>query len=36
MMGGTLLGVVSIGDVVMNIIYKQREKIKDLSIGRLI
>ncbi|HSM23420.1 MAG TPA: CBS domain-containing protein [Anaerolineaceae bacterium] len=26
-----LLGVVSIGDVVKNIIYKQREKIKDLT-----
>jgi CBS domain-containing protein len=30
-----LLGVVSIGDVVKNIIFKQREKIKDLS-GRYI
>jgi CBS domain-containing protein len=28
---GELLGVVSIGDVVKNIIYKQREKIKDLT-----
>jgi CBS domain-containing protein len=36
MMGGKLLGVVSIGDVVKNIIYKQREKIKDLSIGRAV
>lgn len=33
---GKLVGVVSIGDVVKNIIYKQREKIKDLSIGRVI
>ena len=31
MEGGELLGVVSIGDVVKNIIYKQREKIKDLT-----
>ena len=28
---GKILGVVSIGDVVKHIIYKQREKIKDLS-----
>lgn len=28
---GYLIGVVSIGDVVKNIIYKQREKIKDLT-----
>jgi len=28
---GELLGVVSIGDVVKNIIYKQREMIKDLT-----
>lgn len=33
---GELVGVVSIGDVVKNIIYKQREKIKDLSMGRII
>lgn len=31
MEGGELQGVVSIGDVVKNIIYKQREKIKDLT-----
>lgn len=31
MEGGELLGVVSIGDVVKNIIYKQREMIKDLT-----
>lgn len=31
MEGGELLGVVSIGDVVKNIIYKQREKIKELT-----
>lgn len=36
MMNGKLLGVVSIGDVVKNIIYKQREKIKDLSIGKVV
>ncbi|MDX9849499.1 MAG: CBS domain-containing protein [Anaerolineaceae bacterium] len=34
--GGKLVGVVSIGDVVKNIIYKQREKIKDLTVGKLI
>ncbi len=34
--GGKLVGVVSIGDVVKNIIYKQREKIKDLNVGKLI
>ncbi len=28
---GDLIGLVSIGDVVKNIIFKQREKIKDLS-----
>ncbi|MDO9086543.1 MAG: CBS domain-containing protein [Anaerolineaceae bacterium] len=32
---GNLVGVVSIGDVVKNIIFKQREKIKDLS-GRFV
>ena len=32
---GSLVGVVSIGDVVKNIIFKQREKIKDLS-GRFV
>ena len=31
MEAGNLRGVVSIGDVVKNIIYKQREKIKDLT-----
>lgn len=31
---GKLVGVVSIGDVVKNIIYKQREKLKDLTIGK--
>ena len=34
--GGKLVGVVSIGDVVKNIIYKQREKIRDLTVGKLI
>lgn len=33
-LNGKMIGVVSIGDVVKNIIYKQREKIKDLSIGK--
>jgi len=36
MTNGNLVGVVSIGDVVKNIIYKQREKLKDLTIGRAI
>jgi CBS domain-containing protein len=33
---GKLVGVVSIGDVVKNIIYKQRKKLKDLTIGKSI
>ncbi len=36
MINGKMVGVVSIGDVVKNIIFKQREKIKDLSIGKSI
>jgi CBS domain-containing protein len=36
MANGKLVGVVSIGDVVKNIIYKQRKKIKDLTVGKSI